>query len=191
MKKLFILSIILVIAIAGSAQNQITGEIKGIVRDAEGNGVKGAHVDILNAAGAVTGRRAVADIDGRYEISSLRPGYYDVQYSAPHHSIRIVNKVIVGSDMETLLDMQLRRCEGREYEVFAYYEPLMNRQDTRLEQRVAQEDIHNMNINDLAAQKVGVEQRDAGGPITISGSRQDEVLYIVNGVPLMNRLTKW
>ena len=187
MKKLLILSVVLVIAITGYTQGQVTGEIKGLVKGINGEGLKGVHVDILNAAGQVTGRRSTTDIDGRYEVSSLRAGYYDVQYSLPGHGVRIVSRVIVGSDMETLLDMVLKPSTSKEFEIFTYYEPIINPQDTRLEQRVAQEDIHNMKVNDLAGQKAGVDQKDAGSGLTIAGSRPDEILYIVNGVPLMNR----
>lgn len=187
MKKLLILSLALALSLAGHTQGQVTGEIKGIVKAPDGEGLHGARVDILNADGAPTGRHATTDIDGRYELSSLRAGTYDLQYSIKGCGVRIVSRVIVGSDMETDLDMELRPSEGREIEVLTYYEPIINRQDTRLEQRVEQRDVHDMKVNDLAAQKVGIDQRDLGGSLSVAGSRPEEMLYIVNGVPLMSR----
>ena len=174
---------------AGIASAQISGEIKGAVTDQSGQGLKGVFVDILDATGARTGRGAVTDVDGRYGLIDLRAGTYDVQYYNPHFVTVIVKAVIVGTDEATLINMDLRPASGKKYEVLQYVKPLINGQDTRLEQRVTQENIHDQNVNDLAAQMAGVEQRDAGSPITIEGSHPYEVQYMFNGIPLMNSLS--
>lgn len=186
MRKWIVLSIILGFTMTAVAQGQSTGEIKGTLSDPAGDGLAGVRVDIINAGGATIGRGTVTDMDGRYEIANLTASSYDVQYTKRGCVVRIINSVIVGADMETIINMPLRPCEGKSFEILQYKAPIINRQDTHVEQRVTQEEIRNMNVNDLAGQKAGVEQRDAGSAITIAGSRQDEVLYIVNGVPLMN-----
>jgi hypothetical protein len=187
MKKVIILTIVISYTLLSYAQR--TGYVNGTITDGAGEVVAGTHVDILYASGAISGQGTVSDIDGHYTIVNLHPGSYDLMYSSPHKASVIVNGVLVGADEATGINILLRSSAGKEYKVVSYEKPLINEQDTRLDQRVSQKDINNQNVNDIAGQQAGVEQRDAGSRITIEGSHEYEVLYMLNGIPLMNNNT--
>jgi uncharacterized surface anchored protein len=55
-----------------------TGTLLGVVRDETGAALPGAILTVKNAATGVT-RSATSDSEGRYRVSALDPGEYDVQ----------------------------------------------------------------------------------------------------------------
>lgn len=184
MKKTFFL-----IAIAASsfgAYAQSTGEIDGTITDTSGKGILNVHIDILDASGARTGRSTMTHTDGHYTMSGLQPGKYDMQYSDSGFATCIVKGVAVGADAGTAVNLYLNHSSQKEIEILQYVKPLINDQDTRLEQHVAQADINNQNVNDVAAQQAGATQKDAGSRISVDGSQQYQVQYMINGIPLMN-----
>jgi tetratricopeptide (TPR) repeat protein len=62
---------------------------------------------------------------------------------------------------------------ARNYNVQSYRRPLIDAQDIRSQGSFSAENV--------AATTAGVTQTDAGGSVTVNGSRGDEVQYIVNG----------
>ena len=185
MKKFITLLIVITYTVVIYAQS--TGYVNGAILDSIGGGISGAHIDIVDISGAPTGLGVLSDIDGRYTLADLHPGTYNLMYSSLHRIGLLITGVLVGADEATGMNIVMKTASGKEYEIVSYEKPLINDQDTRLDQRVSQKDIHNMDINDIAAQQAGVSQRDAGSPITIEGSYEYEVLYMYNGIPLMNK----
>lgn len=131
MKRPIMLIAFLCLALAAMAQQP--GEIRGTVLDAAGNGIAGAHIDIVSASGAKNGRSTVTDADGRYAMIDLRAGKYAVQYSTHGCGIRLVNHVIVNSDQSTVIHIVLRPAAGKQIEVIEYVKPFLSFQDTRIE----------------------------------------------------------
>jgi len=190
MKKILTLLAFLGSMTAAFAQSQ--GEVKGKITDEKGEGLIGASVVILDANGKSTGRGTVTDFDGNYTLSNLNAGTYNLKYSYVSYSSKIINGLIVSSDKATFENIQLKPQvkEGPEVEVIAYKKPLIDAGDTKIEQAITQQDIKEqgkLTVEDIASQAAGVTQNDAGGAITINGSRGDEVQYVVNGIRMMNK----
>jgi hypothetical protein len=190
MKKILTLLAFLGSMTAAFAQSQ--GEVKGKITDEKGEGLIGASVIILDANGKNTGRGTVTDFDGNYTLSNLNAGTYNLQYSYVSYSSKIINGLIVSSDKATFENIQLKPQvkEGPVVEVIAYKKPLIDAGDTKIEQAITQQDIKEqgkLTVEDIASQAAGVTQNDAGGGITINGSRGDEVQYVVNGIRMMNK----
>ena len=186
MKKLSIITVVLAFAITAFANN--SGELKGRIKDWNGKKMAGVRIDILDASGKTTERATLTDPDGNYTIGELNAGNYDVQYSYRGYAVKIVKDVLISSDHGTSVNINLKPSATKEIEVVEYVAPILNDQDTKIEQRSTQAEIKNQNVNDVAGQKAGVEQKDAGSGITIDGSREDEVQYQINGIPLMNNM---
>jgi hypothetical protein len=169
-----------------TAYAQSTGEIKGKIVDEKNEGLLGASVVILDANGKSTGRGVKADEDGNYTLGNLNAGTYNVMYSYVGYSAKVVNGIVVSSDKGTGQNVQLmpQVKEGPAIEIIAYKKPLIDQQDTKIEQSITGDDIKNsgsLTIENTVAQAAGVTQNDANQGITINGSRPDEVQYIVNG----------
>lgn len=184
MKKILTLLAFLGTMITASAQS--SGEIKGKITDEKGEGLYGASVIILDANGKSTGRGVKADLDGNYTLGNLNAGTYNVMYSYVGYSAKVVNSIVVSADKGTTQSIQLspQVNEKTVVEIIAYRKPLIDQQDTKIEQSITNEDIKNsgsLTIENTVAQAAGVTQTDAGQGITINGSRPDEVQYIVNG----------
>jgi protocatechuate 3,4-dioxygenase beta subunit len=74
-------------AVAGSeteVDEQVTtgGQVTGTVTDAEGHGVRGARVELLNAAGE-TEAEGQAGLEGAYDIDALESGTYFAEFLPP------------------------------------------------------------------------------------------------------------
>ena len=188
MKK--ILTLLAFLGSMTAAFAQSSGEVKGKITDEKGEGLIGASVVILDANGKSTGRGTVTDFDGNYTLGNLNAGKYNLQYSYVSYSSKIINGLIISSDKATFENIQLtpQVKEGPVVEVIAYRKPLIDAGDTKIEQSITQEDIKNsgaLSVDNVAAMTAGVTQNDAGGAITINGSRGDEVQYLVNGHRMM------
>jgi len=64
-------------AVSAMAQTATTGAIEGVVSDPNGNPVPGARVTVT-ASTLISPQSANTDDQGRYRISNLPPGKYDV-----------------------------------------------------------------------------------------------------------------
>ncbi|HLF06630.1 MAG TPA: carboxypeptidase-like regulatory domain-containing protein, partial [Thermoplasmata archaeon] len=85
-----------------------TGNIKGKVTDQTTSAaISGAKVDAI--LGGVTKGTANTIADGTYTISTLDPGTYIVQVSAPTYQMKNVTGVVVTAGQDTTSDVQLTK----------------------------------------------------------------------------------
>ena len=188
MKKILTLLAFLGTMTAAFAQN---GEIKGRITDEKGEGMISATVVILDASGKSTGRGVASDFDGNYLLGQLSPGKYDIKFSSIGYDAQVIKGVTVGSDKATFLNIKMAVHVNNTPEVIieVYKTKLIDKAETKVVTTLSQEDIKNSgvnNVNDAVAGAAGVQQNDAGGGITINGSREDEVQVVVNDHRMMN-----
>ena len=166
------------------------GEIRGRITDERGDGMIGANAIIMNPSGQSIGRGAISDFNGNYTLGPLDTGKYDIKFAYVGYNPQIIQKIGVISSEATIVNAQLSPSTSlNEVVVQAYVRPLIDAQDTRIEQSVTQQDIRNsggLSIENSASQASGVTQSDASQSITINGSRRDEVQYVVNGHRITN-----
>ena len=170
----------LLAALAGPAVAQTTGQLSGVVRDADtGETLPGAAVQV-----EPTGRGAATNIDGEYRIIGVRPGAYTVTATYIGYTPVRVENVRVNVDLTTALDFELRpqAFEGEEVVVVASAD-LVRRDLTSSEFRVTSETIDALpvqEVGDILRTQAGVTGGD--GAIHIRGGRAKEVAYFVDGV---------
>src|ERR1700704_4689376 len=110
MKKLFTISLLVVLAVglsAPAAFAQAMGTVKGVAKDVEGKVITGADVEWL---GTETGRKYTLKTNNKGEYFSLgiSPGKYNVKLSKDGKEIWHINNVSVGVD-EFVLDFDLKK----------------------------------------------------------------------------------
>ena len=70
-----------ILAFAGSANAQFTGNIEGVITDPSGGTVAGGKVTLVNTATSVSAT-TTADTSGYYRFLSLAPGDYKIRVEA-------------------------------------------------------------------------------------------------------------
>ncbi|MBZ5703320.1 MAG: TonB-dependent receptor [Acidobacteriia bacterium] len=96
----------LLLAVAGWAQSTTTGAIGGAVSDPSGAIVTSAQVTVRNLGTNSTSSSNV-DASGRFQITLLQPGQYQVEITAPGFQNYAVGGVIVEVGRTTALDVTL------------------------------------------------------------------------------------
>lgn len=177
-KLLFAIFVVLFAADALYAQ---AGRITGTVTDArDGEPIIGAQVIIAGTTQGTT-----TDFDGNYRILNVRPGTYTLEFRYIGYATQIVEDVLVRTDLNTVVDMQLSEAviEGEEVVVRATRDVVI-RDLTSSESRVSRQDIERLpvqEVGDIVQLQAGVTV-GPGGSIHIRGGRSSEVAYIVDGV---------
>lgn len=157
------------------------GRITGTVTDAsDGQPIIGAQVVIQGTTQGTT-----TDFDGEYRILNVRPGTYTLEFRYVGYQTQIVEDVLVRSDLNTAIDMEMSESviEGEEVVVRAQRDAVI-RDRTSSESRVSREDIDRLpvqEVGDIVQLQAGVTT-GPGGSIHIRGGRASEVAYIVDGV---------
>lgn len=173
-----VLAFVLLVSVTAQAQ---TGRIQGqIIEAGSGETLIGATVLIQG-----TSQGASADIDGFYRILNVRPGTYTLEFRYVGYSTRIVENVLVRTDLNTEINIELalEAFQGQEVIVQAEREVII-KDLTSSESRVSRDQIEKLpvqEVRDIISLQAGVTV-GPGGSIHIRGGRASEVAYIVDGV---------
>lgn len=173
------------------AASQSTVKIEGYVFSSDGTPLAGASVLVLNS-----GIGAVADAAGHFEIENLFAGEYDLQASFVGYEAQIRKGVAVQKDFVTTVDFKLQP------KIIIFDEIVVEATSDRKPASAFQEKITASQIQNSGARTVGellitipgVDIIDeAGGSgrkrISIRGSNANQVLVLLDGVPLNDPLT--
>lgn len=155
-----------------------TGKISGKVTDqSTGEPIIGANVLI---EGTYLG--SASDVDGNFFILNIPPGKYSVKCQVIGYKIFIQTNIIVNADLTTKCDFKLEIgvIEGDEIIVEAK-RPLIQQDLTASRSIRTFEEIQTIpieNIQNIVGMSAGFVDGHA------RGGRMDEVLYLVNGMPV-------
>lgn len=182
-RRLFILTIFPLIVLG-----QSTGSIKGIILDAEnGDPLPGVNVIVKGTYyGAATGT------DGRFRITNMSPGSYDVEVSMIGYKIILKTGVVVPPGGSINLELFLEQTVyafGEEVIVIGK-KPLFDVDETASVIRISSDDIQNKIVNsveDILSEQIGVTMVD--NEIHIRGGRIDESLFIIDGLTIKDPLS--
>jgi len=179
-------TLFLAVLVSGAAIAQ-TGEIQGKVVDDAGEGIPFANVAIYSSDVLVTG--TATDFDGKYSISGLTPGRYDVEASFAGNKQKVTN--IVVSQGIAFVNITLSSDVLLKDVIIEYEAPMVDAGNTTSGGVVTKEDIKNIptrNVQSLAATQAGVYQSDEGAGLNIKGSRGDATEYVIDGVRVSGSL---
>lgn len=158
------------------------GQIKGVITNAEtGEPVVGASVLVVG-----TKFGAMTDFDGRYTISRLEPGTYELKISHLDFNTVVVTEVVVKTDLTTEVSQELSKKvaeSGETIKVVADRE-IIDKFETANQTRISRDAVKNKpvtTVDELLTQVPGVVT-GREGEVFIRGGRAGEVAHIVDGV---------
>ncbi len=183
MRKLLVIVIGMLLAIPVFAGE--TGKIKGFVYDAEtGEPLPGANVVIEG-----TNLGAATDMDGFFFIINVPPGTYTVRASMLSYADMVIKNVKVYADQTTELVFRLKpQALQSKAIVVTAKEPIVKKDITSSVITTSKDELKTLpveSVGDILTQKAGITV-DAGGAIHVRGGRSGEVLYIVDGIPIVD-----
>lgn len=163
------------------------GTLKGTITD----GDLGGGLPFVNVVVSLNGEQkggGSTDFDGKFTISALPPGTYDLQAEFIGYSAYKVSGVVVKADQITFWDFEM--SEGAisldEVEVVAYTVPLIDKDGGASGGTITRDDIEKMPQRSATgfATTVGGVYQDAGsqGALSIRGSRSESTYYYIDGI---------
>lgn len=188
-KPLFPLIIILIYAAAlSSALAADTGKITGTVKDKKtGESLAGANIIIQD-----TRLGASTDLEGYFTILNVKPGKYSVMVTSIGYVPMVQRDVVVSIDINTQLNFTLESTtlEAAPPVEIVYVAPAVIPGKTSTEARLTKEQFEVLPVNDLGEMltvQAGVKV-DSEGKYHFRGGRDDEVLFVVQGLEVNDDL---
>ena len=184
---LLTLTCLLVGATAAMSQTSLRGKVV----DDTGEPVILGNVALKKNGVLITG--ANTDFDGFYSITDIDPGTYEVEFSYVGLQTTVISGVRVNAGKSNTLDVTMA-AEGinlEEVVVIGYEVPLIEQDNTTQGGTVTAEQINRLpakNINAIVGNVAGTSSADEGDDITIKGSRSDNTVYWIDGVPVRGNL---
>jgi carboxypeptidase family protein/TonB-dependent receptor-like protein len=190
---------VLLPAIAG-AQGE-TGTIAGTVKDATGGVLPGVTVEAASPALIEKARSITTDADGRYQITSLRPGLYTVTFELPGFSTIVREGISLAAGFTASVNVELRVGAIEEIVTVSGAAPTVDVKNV-VQQKTMSRDI----IDSLPSAKtfgslavlipgVTVSRPDVGGAsgdlstsLTVHGSRTSDSQIMMDGMSVGNGL---
>jgi len=167
---------------------QDSGLISGRIIDSKTNeGLAGVNVMVKG-----TYYGAASDLDGRFRITGISFGTYDIEASIIGYKVLLQTGIKVVQGQPTILNFNMEQTVltlGEEVVVVGSM-PLFDVDETSSLTRVTSEDISNKvvsSVEDILSEQVGVTTQD--NEIHIRGGRIDESMFIVDGQSIKDPLS--
>jgi len=160
-----------------------TGKLTGIIHEQEtGETLIGCNIILVG-----TDLGAATDLAGEYFILNIPPGSYTVKFQMIGYESVILEKVRISLDKTTRLNgvLGVEVLEGSEVVVTAERK-LIQFDVTQSEALITSDELDAMpvtEVNDVLRLQGGITQ-DADGGLHMRGGRTNEILYMVDGVPM-------
>lgn len=180
MRVLF-LSLILLLIITQSALTGIYGVLEGYVKDKEtGENLIGVNVILVG-----TTMGTVTDANGYYQITNIKAGTYDIQFSIIGYKTTIQKNVTVVPDLRTKINVSLTpsSIQLNEIEIIAE-RPLIQRDVTATTYNVGSIRLERLPITSM--QEVLSLQPGVTLDGHVRGGKTNEVVYLVDGLPIQD-----
>lgn len=180
-KLLLLVSIVFSLSAAFAQAGQ--GTIKGkMIDNTSGEPLPFANIIVMQGGNQITG--TTTDFDGKFTITALPPGKYNVRAIYVGYENIERTGVIVNSDKITFLDIKADKGIAlKEFKVVKYKNPLISKDKTSSGGTVTREAIAKMPGRSAAsiAATVGGVFSDGGG-MSVRGSRSSSTITYIDGV---------
>ena len=190
--KTSITTIILIICLVSGSLGQNHGEIRGQIKDENGNPVEFAAVVVYSGETQIAA--TTTDEKGFYVVKPLNAGTYTLKIQHMNFHQLMIREVIVGSHQSKYIDETLMALshEIPPIEIIAPGDAIVDKGKIPtahiLGPTVIKESLMR-DVKDFVATAPGIVQRDDGGNFNIRGSREDATQYIVDGVKMIGGFT--
>lgn len=167
---------------------QSFGEIHGKVLDPKGEPIPGAMVLVSNNS-ETTG--IATDENGRYRVKPLKPGKYDVMITMTGLDSVSFQGLIVNPDLITFCQNATLSDVAHSFgivHVTAYMVPLIQKGGDNIQTLLADDLLHRPTThggnlaNIVSGMSSDFKPAEEGGGISVRGSRENGVLYFIDGV---------
>jgi len=138
-------SVLLVLLAASAIAQTPTATLSGAIRDASAAFVPGAQVSVTNAESG-TKRTTSSDETGRYILTNLPPGRYDVRAELTGFRTAVQNGVVLTVGGSTSVDLTLQVGAVNEVVEVRHEEPLVETTRAELSRVVTAQDIESLPI---------------------------------------------
>lgn len=167
----------------------LTGKLAGYIKDkTTGSPLPFVHVYVEDEKKAV-----FSDKDGFYAVLNLSPGKHKVIFTLTGYKKKIIEDVEIKSDQTTFLDIHLEPTEYLLEEVVVKAEPpLVEKGVTFKKSILKKEKTENLPVMDFS-DLIYLEGGFTKGPhreIHLRGGREKELAVYVDGLPLLDPLTR-
>src|SRR2546425_11794359 len=183
-------------SLSGLLLAQTNGALRGAVRDDAGVALGGVLVVVASASQGVSGRAAVTDASGSFQIASLPAARdYLLRAAFPGLATLDLSNVDVQADRTNTLHVTLQRATSFRERVEVRARPqVVDLEDTSTQTRLSSEFIEALpilgrNYQDVLALAPGVTDVDGDGNPNIHGARDTDVVTLVDGVSTTDPLT--
>ncbi|MEN9699605.1 MAG: hypothetical protein RLZZ301_803 [Bacteroidota bacterium] len=144
---------------------------------------------LLKQAGSMRGS-ALTDANGKFQISGIQPGTYDVEVrnSEGGYQSLLQTGVTISPDKITFLDnlsLASKTQETREFKVVKYKVPLIDKDGGASGATVTREDITRLaarSATAVAGTVGGVNVSEGSGAISVRGTRSDATYFYIDGI---------
>lgn len=106
-KFLAVSAMLMLFVVAAHAQGNVFGAVNGVVTDPQNKAIEGASVVARNVATNVSSKPSTTDSDGKFIVSYLQPGVYEVIITATGFAPLTRPNVIVEVGRSTTADLQV------------------------------------------------------------------------------------
>lgn len=183
---IIVLMLVVVLTTYTSVSAQ-SGKIYGTVRDTDGDPAAGANVQLMHEGTLVTGKHALSDINGKYEINNVETGSYTIQvsYSGKTTEDKEVIRVSGNYKPVDLLAGSVILDGGDPItprpKIIFDVDPMdvvgMTGKDMR--------DAGIRKPSDVIGLQAGVYQKEPGGAINVGGQRSGGTITFVDGAKMI------
>ena len=189
-RKLNLLLTSILLTVAYSFGQTGLGTLKGSVIDRDTKETLPFVKVVLIQADQVKGG-AQTDFDGKFQINSINPGTYDVEFRSNegYSPLRLTSVIITGDKITFLDNTEMSKPSEiqdlEEVEIVAYSVPLIDKDGGASGATVTREDISRLPVRSAAgvAGTVGGVNTDEGsGDISVRGSRSDATYFYIDGI---------
>jgi hypothetical protein len=186
----------LLLWLCATLQAQTQGEIYGNVKDSEHqDGLPGVVVTIENSAGHIPYGGAT-DIDGKFRISGIEQGAYNVRFQMNGKTSILKTNVIINPDKITVVNVTMSDSSymGKALVIEEQAIPLIDISGGTLHTMTAKEmkhlpSAHGGNIKNIVAGMLSdVKTGGRGEELYFRGSRAGSTLYFIDGVKVRENI---
>jgi len=193
MKRLSVLALlgILTLLAPSGATGQITGSIRGTVRDPQGGVLPGVTVTLTSPAMLRSNVFDATDGQGRYRVAGLPAGVYHIQAVMQGFANKTIAGIQLGLNQDITVDIDMEVAGVEESVTVTAESPLVEVKTSSLNQEIKPEVIDNMPLNgrqflDLVGLVPGTAPRPAvagqGSGVTVFGERSISNSFLIDGM---------
>lgn len=182
MKRIYIISVLILLCHISNAQNKITGKIT----DQNNMPLIGANIFVPDM-----NKGTISDINGNYELSNLPNGKIKIKFSALGYTNRIETVELIGSSIELNVTLKQTVLELEEIVIFGGYSSTQHENAVKID--VLKLDplttINTPNFTEVLTKVAGVDMISKGRGVSkpvIRGLSMNDILVLNNGVRFEN-----